>query len=76
MIALPRHDVARVRPDSAGVGRGEEAAAIVEDLLTLARRGVPVDKVVCLNTVVGEYLQSPQYEELASRHPKAKVDYP
>jgi hypothetical protein len=31
---------------------GEEAAAIVQDLLALARRGVSADKVVCVNTVL------------------------
>jgi len=39
---------------------GEKAAAIVQDLLTLARRGVSVSNVVNLNTVVREFLKSPE----------------
>ncbi|MFH1569667.1 MAG: ATP-binding protein, partial [Gemmatimonadota bacterium] len=53
---------------------GEQAAAIVSDLLTMARRAVAVDKVVCLNAVVSEYLESPQYDELRSRFPEVAVE--
>jgi two-component system cell cycle sensor histidine kinase/response regulator CckA len=38
---------------------GKRAAAIVQDLLTLARRGVAVSQVTNLNRIVREYLQSP-----------------
>ncbi len=53
---------------------GERAAMIVQDLLTLARRGVGVTEVVNLNHVISEYLQSPEYEKLKSFHPKVQVD--
>jgi len=43
---------------------GQKAAAIVEDLLTLARRGVPVTEVVNLNYIVSTYLTSPEFETL------------
>ena len=36
---------------------GEKAAAIVQDLLTLARRGVSISAVVNLNTIIEDYLQ-------------------
>ena len=39
---------------------GERATAIVQDLLTLARRGIVVQDTVNLNTIVGEYLTSPR----------------
>ena len=52
---------------------GEKAAAIVQDLLTLARRGVPVDEVVNLGIIVAEYLMSPEYEKLKSFHPKIEM---
>ena len=52
---------------------GEKAAAIVQDLLTLARRGVDVTEVVNLNQVVTEYLNSPEYERLALYHPKVRI---
>jgi signal transduction histidine kinase len=43
---------------------GENAAAIVLDLLTLARRGVSVDEVVNLDIIIREYLMSPEFEKL------------
>ena len=53
---------------------GEKAAAIVQDLLTLARRGVVVSEVVNLNDVVSEYLKSPEQEMLQSHHPGVYVE--
>ena len=52
---------------------GEKAAAVVEDLLTLARRGVAVAEVVDLNEVVIQYLKSPEYEHLKSFHPGVEL---
>jgi len=48
---------------------GQKAAAIVQDLLTLARRGVSVTEAVNLNNTVTEYLISPEYETLKEFHP-------
>jgi len=47
---------------------GEKAAAVVQDLLTLARRGVVVTEVVNPNDVIAEYLKSPEHENLQSYH--------
>jgi PAS domain S-box-containing protein len=52
---------------------GEKAAAIVQDLLTLARRGVETTEVVNLNSIVSEYLQSPEHARLELNHPNIKV---
>ena len=52
---------------------GEKAAAIVQDLLTLARRGVVSKKVINLNDIIKEYLGSPEYNLLAEIHPDVKV---
>ena len=52
---------------------GEKAAAVVEDLLTLARRGVAVTEVVDLNEIVIQYLKSPEYEQLKSFHPGVEL---
>ena len=52
---------------------GEKAAAIVQDLLTLARRGVATTEVVNLNQVITEYLNSPEYEKLALYHPNVRM---
>jgi len=48
---------------------GEKAAAVVQDLLTLARRGVVVSDVVNLNHVISQYLKSPEYEKLQLEYP-------
>jgi len=53
---------------------GEKAAAIVQDLLTLARRGVAVTEVVDLNHIISESLKSPEYERLKSFHPDVQVE--
>jgi PAS domain S-box-containing protein len=46
----------------------ERGAAIIQDLLTLARRGVTVSEVANINKVVADYLESPEYEKLKSYH--------
>ena len=53
---------------------GEKAAAIVQDLLTLARRGVFNHNIVNLNDIVTEYVKSPEHVKLISLHPKALVE--
>jgi len=53
---------------------GQKAATIVQDLLTLARRGVPTAEVVNLNDTITEYLKSPEHEKLRLYHPDVEVD--
>ena len=53
---------------------GQKAAAIVQDLLTLARRGVSVSEVVNLNQIVCEYLESLEFKKLLSFHPGVKIE--
>lgn len=53
---------------------GQKAAAIVMDLLTLARRGVATNEIVNLNDVVLDYLKSPEYETLISFNERIKVE--
>ncbi|MDP1989820.1 MAG: ATP-binding protein, partial [Syntrophales bacterium] len=48
---------------------GQKGAAIIQDLLTLARRGVAVSEVINLNKAISEYLRSPEFEDLKSHHP-------
>lgn len=48
---------------------GEKAAAIVQDLLTMARRGVNVSNVVDLNSIVREYFESPEFRKIQEYHP-------
>ncbi|NQT00327.1 MAG: HAMP domain-containing protein, partial [Candidatus Omnitrophica bacterium] len=53
---------------------GEKAAAVVKDLLTLARRGVVVTEVVNLNDVIADYLKSPEHENLQLYHPGVHLE--
>ena len=48
---------------------GKKAAAIVDDLLTMARRGVTVSDVVNLNEIISNYLNSPEFQKLKAFHP-------
>jgi len=52
---------------------GERAAAIVQDLLTLARRGVSGKDVVNLNQIVADFQELPEYENLVSYHPSVEI---
>jgi PAS domain S-box-containing protein len=53
---------------------GEKAAAIVQDLLTLARRGVEATEVVNLNEIVSDYLLSPEYAKLELDYTNVSVE--
>ncbi|MHB9097408.1 MAG: PAS domain-containing sensor histidine kinase, partial [Syntrophales bacterium] len=48
----------------------EKGALIIEDLLTLARRGVSVADVINLNHVVSGFLRTPVFEKLQDYHPR------
>lgn len=48
---------------------GDKAAAIVQDLLTLARRGVAISTVINLNSIIEDYLKSPEFLKLKTFHP-------
>jgi signal transduction histidine kinase/ActR/RegA family two-component response regulator len=53
---------------------GIKAAAIVNDMLTLARRRIESTEVVSLNSVVSEYCSSPEFEMLKHFHPLVKIE--
>jgi len=53
---------------------GEKASAIVQDMLTLARRSVAVKEVVNLNFIVPEYLKSPEFNQLQLFHQNVKFE--
>jgi len=46
----------------------EKGAAIIQDLLTLARRGVTVSEVVDLNCIVSDFLRTPAFEKMKGHH--------
>jgi two-component system, cell cycle sensor histidine kinase and response regulator CckA len=53
---------------------GNKAAAIVQDLLTLARRGVGIKEVVNIKYIILEYLKSPEHEKLKLYHPWVEIE--
>ncbi len=53
---------------------GLQAAAVVEDLVTIAR-GVAIPRTPCdVNLVVERYLASPEFLEVCRTHPQARVE--
>ena len=48
----------------------EKGAAIIQDLLTLARRGVMTSDVINLNTIVSDFLQTPVFEKMKDYNPR------
>ena len=52
---------------------GEKASAIVQDLLTLARRGVAVSQVINLNQVVDDYLKSAEYVKMRAMYSEVDI---
>ena len=67
LMQLPEESPLR-RPIMTMQESGKKAAAIVQDLLTLTRRNVIVEKIVNLNDIIKEYLISPEHEKLISYH--------
>jgi PAS domain S-box-containing protein len=51
----------------------DRAALIVEDLLTMARRGVHTEAVINLNRVIAEYLNTPEHRKLLTLYPHIQV---
>ncbi|MHC1728149.1 MAG: ATP-binding protein [Syntrophobacteraceae bacterium] len=52
---------------------GQKAAAIVQDLLTLARRGVSTRKVLNLNNIIMECRNSPEFTQIFAYHHSIRV---
>lgn len=49
---------------------GEKGAAIIQDLLTLARRGVSIHDVTNINRIVSDFFRSPVFQKLEASHPR------
>ena len=52
---------------------GVRAAAIVQDLLTLARRGVHAESVVNLNSIITDFQKTLEFENLRSSYPQVRI---
>jgi signal transduction histidine kinase/CheY-like chemotaxis protein len=73
LLKMPEDSSSRA-PLEAIKKSGLKAAAIVQDLLTLARRGVPVTEVFNLNHIVHECITSPEIERIRSYHPNMDLE--
>ncbi len=52
---------------------GLRAAAVVTDLLTVARNVASQYEIVCVNDLINSYLSSPEYQEQESLYPKISM---
>jgi len=76
LIGMMLPDDSPIKEKINRLGRAAQAAAdVVQDLLTLARRGryelVPVN----LNKVIGDFFDSPSWVKLAERYPRINMDF-
>jgi PAS domain S-box-containing protein len=68
LMQLPEDSTMR-KPIKTIKEAGERAAAVVADLLTVARGVASTQQTTDLNTLVQEYLNSPEHSETRTRHP-------
>lgn len=62
------------RPLSVIRQSGRKAAAIVQDMLTLARRHVAVKEPLDLSSVVKDVIESPEYRTICDAHPNIHIE--
>ena len=74
LLKLPENDPLRNKVISIKKS-GQKAAAIVEDLLSLSRRGVNKFVPLAVNQVVNEVLNSPEIEKLKAYHPEVRISF-
>jgi PAS domain S-box-containing protein len=56
-------------------GVGERAGAVVQDLLTLGRKGPHQMSPLDLNAVLDSFRESPDFGDIAAKHPRVIVDW-
>lgn len=52
---------------------GKRAAAIVQDLLTLARRNIQIDEICNINQIIRDYLGTLEWEKTSAKFPRIQV---
>jgi PAS domain S-box-containing protein len=73
LMGLPADSPLRKKVEMMGCS-AREAADVIQDLLSLARRGRYEMTSLNLNDVVSEFLESPSYQTLVSRNPDVYVE--
>jgi CheY-like chemotaxis protein len=53
---------------------GTRAAAVVQDLVSLARQGIKYEEIINLNYIVREYLSSPEYAKTLLDHGSVRLE--
>lgn len=69
---IPADSVLRNHVEKIMMG-GVRAAAIVNDLLTLARRGIQSESVLNLNSIIADFLKTLEFENLQAAHPGLRI---
>lgn len=72
LMQLPK-DSTLIKPIETIKKSGEKAAVVVQDLLTLARRGVANKQPVNLNEIINIFLNSPECNKILSFHPNVRI---
>ncbi|BBO67789.1 hypothetical protein DSCA_17190 [Desulfosarcina alkanivorans] len=72
LMQLPE-DSPLIQPIETIKKSGEKAAVVVQDLLTLARRGVANKQPVALNHIISHFLSSPECKKILSFHPHVHI---
>ncbi len=73
LMQLPDDSELR-KPITAIQESGERATAIVADLLTVARGAASIREIAHINTLVTEYLDSPEFHHLSDLHPGIAIN--
>lgn len=73
LMDLPRDSSLR-KPVETMKATGQRAAAVDQDLLSLAQRGVMAAEVVNLNDLIRHCLQSPEWLKIGAEHPMVRID--
>jgi len=80
LVSYPDYLLTKTAPDNPFYGplknireSGQKAAAIVDELLTMARRGVTNTRIVDLNSLIDEYMASPELKAMREVHSKVEV---
>ncbi len=72
LLQLPQDSLIR-EPLETIKKSGERAAVIVQDLLTLTRRGVTNIQIVDLNDIIDSFVKSPEWEKIRTFHPNVRI---
>ena len=72
LLDLPPESRLR-RPLETIQNAGQKAAAIVQDLLTIARGVATTKEPLNLNEIIADYLRSPDYRALSTAHPEIEI---